>query len=499
MEQDITPLMAQYDAIKNQHKNEVLFFRLCDFYEMFGDDAVEVSRLLNLTLTHRSNRHMCGIPFHASKVYIARLLRLGKKIAICEQVGEVPKGKGITERAVVEIITPGTATESEYLENNNNNYLASCCVCNGKASFACIDVSTASFAATSWNASKMEEHFAKELERSAARELLLPLSLKTNEYIQRTLSLYPRLSVSYYPDWNFSLKTSYAKLTTLFGTANLQGFGLTENSSEIVSAGFLIDYLEKTTSALLPHIKSIQVFNDSEYLQLDESSARNLEITNNLHDGSEHYTLLECLNHTKTAMGNRMLRSYLAFPLTDIKKIQERQKRVLLFFENKKLLEDVRKSLSPILDIERLAARIAMERAHPKDLQALRFSLENYLELCTCLEKYELDVSNTEDASKVIDLISTTIVPDPPTVITEGGIILDSYSEELDHYRKIYTDFGNILSEYENEEREKTGIANLKIKYTNAAGYFIEVTKGKLSSVPSHFIMRRALVNGDRY
>ncbi|MBR6340802.1 MAG: DNA mismatch repair protein MutS, partial [Treponema sp.] len=217
--ENLTPMMKQYLSVKKQYKNEVLFFRLGDFYEMFDQDAVEVSRLLNLTLTHRASQKMCGIPYHAAKVYIARLLRLGKKIVICEQVGEIPRGgKGITERKVVEIITPGTAVEAEYLEGNRANYLAALCLTKGMAGFAFIDVSTASFKATSWPGSKMSENFSKELNRAGPRELLLPLSLKNNTDIQDILAAHTDLSISYYPDWDFNLELSYKRLLRQFNT-----------------------------------------------------------------------------------------------------------------------------------------------------------------------------------------------------------------------------------------------------------------------------------------
>ena len=214
-EEALTPMMIQYRGIKEKYKNEVVFFRLGDFYEMFDSDAVEVSRLLNLTLTHRAGRPMCGIPYHAAKIYIARLLRLGKKIVICEQVGEIPKGgKGITERKVVEIITPGTAVESEYLDGGRANYLAALCVIKGRAAFAFIDVTTSSFSATSWPAVKMGENFSKELNRAAPRELLLPVSLKNNSDIQAAVAAYGALSLSYYPDWDFSAELSLKKLNS---------------------------------------------------------------------------------------------------------------------------------------------------------------------------------------------------------------------------------------------------------------------------------------------
>ena len=253
-EETLTPMMIQYRGIKEKYKNEVVFFRLGDFYEMFNDDAVEVSRLLNLTLTYRAQQPMCGIPYHAAKIYIARLLRLGKKIVICEQVGEIPKGgKGIAERKVVEIITPGTAVEAEYLEGNKANYLAALSITKGRCGFAFIDVTTASFKATSWSAAKMAENFGKELNRASPREILLPLSLKTNQTIQSILNSYGDLSVSYYPDWDFSSDLSYKKLNAQFQTQSLKAFGLEEDSAEVVPAGFLLDYLEKILIFLNQH------------------------------------------------------------------------------------------------------------------------------------------------------------------------------------------------------------------------------------------------------
>ena len=499
-EENLTPMMIQYRGIKEQYKNEVVFFRLGDFYEMFDDDAEEVSKLLNLTLTHRASQKMCGIPYHAAKIYIARLLRLGKKIVICEQVGEIPKaGKGIAERKVVEIITPGTACEDEYLEGCRENYLAALSMTKGRVGFAFIDVSTSTFKATSWSASKLSQYFSKELHRAGPRELLLPISLKNNQNIQDAVNSIGNLSVSYYPDWDFSIDFSYKKLTSQFNTASLKAYGLENDSAEIAPAGFLLDYLEKTTNAKLSHITSIQVYEDNDFLVMDDSSIRNLEITQNMRDGTSSYTLFDCVNFTKTPMGGRLLRNWLLFPLINAKMIDERQIRIQKIVENRSLLEKLKTDLSSILDIERLASRIAMEKAHPKELQALRLSLEMWTKVKSYLIDFDYSFVSSEDAQNICNLIGNSILENPSTSLTDGGIIKEGWSEELDHWRNIHNNFNAILSEYENEEREKTGISTLKIKYNNNAGYFIEVSKGKLSSVPSHFIMRRVLVNGDRY
>lgn len=499
-QENLTPMMAQYQSVKKQYPTEILFFRLGDFYEMFNEDAVEVSRILNLTLTHRVNQPMCGIPYHAAKVYIARLLRLGKKVVICEQVGEIPKGgKGITERKVTQIITPGTAVEAEYLEGNNANYLGALSIHKGRFGFAYIDVTTSSFKATSWPAAKLYENFAKELNRASPRELLLPLSLKNNKDICAALEGHNQIAVSYYPDWDFSYDLSYKKLNAQFNTVTLKSFGLDENSAEIVPAGFLLDYLDKTTNTKLPHINSIQIYYDTEFLVMDDSSRRNLEIVENMRDGTVQFSLLECVNFTKTAMGCRKLRNWLLFPLTNLEQIQYRQDRITSFYNDASLVEKVRNDFSSILDVERLAGRIAMDRAHPKDLQALKTSLQSWVNAKKYLNQYDFSFVSSQDSQKIIQIIDNAILDDPSTSLTDGGIIKAGWSEELDHWREIHNNFNNVLAEYEAEEKKKTGITTLKIKYHNNAGYFIEVSKGKLSSVPPHFIMRRALVNQDRY
>lgn len=496
---DDSPLMIQYQQIKDQHKDEILFFRLGDFYEMFNDEAVEVSRLLNLTLTHRGDRPMCGIPYHASKVYIARLLRLGKKIAICEQVGEVSHGRGLTERKVIEIITPGTALESEYLDGGANNFLAALFMKQGTVGFAYIDVTTADFFATHWQQSEMDEHFAKELGRAHPRELLLPNSLRDCRAVQEPLAQFGAIAVSYYPDWNFDAALSYRRLTEQFKTVNLRSFMLTEQSPEVAPAGFLLDYLQKTVSTTAPHVSGIKVYKDSDYVVLDDASRRNLEILANLRDGSAQYTLLECVSHTQTAMGKRLLRQWLLYPLTDEMRIAARQDHVELFVKNRRLLDAVRETFASVLDIERLAGRIAMERAHAKDVQALCASLESWLAVRRLLENYHFTSLPVEPAERIIALIKNAILDDPSTVLTEGRIIRPGWSAELDHFRDVQQNFNRILASYTEEEKERTGIVNLRIKNSNTSGYYIEITKGKLSKVPDHFILRRSLLNAERY
>ncbi len=496
---ELTPLMLQYHRIKDEHKDDVLFFRLGDFYEMFDDDAVEVSRLLNLTLTHRAGQPMCGIPYHASKLYIARLLRCGKRIAICEQVGEIAKGKGLTERKVVEIITPGTAVESEYLDGGANNFLASLCINNNQVGFAYIDVTTGEFYATSWPCKVFSENFAKELGRVHPKELLLPQSLYDNKNVKDILSVNEGIAVAYYPDWNFDTSLSYRRLVKQFEVVNLKSFSLDESSAEVAPAGFLLDYLQKTAVTSSPHVSSIKIIKKSDFVEIDESSRKNLEIVSNTMDGSVQYTLLECVSFTQTAMGKRLMRNWLLYPLTQSDIIISRQKSVEYFFAQKDILEKVRNCTSHILDIERLAGRIAMERAHGKDLQALRLSLESWIDTRSLFNDFDFIHVELDSANKIIDLIKSSILDDPATSLTEGRIIKEGWSSQLDEYRNVLNNFNLILEQYAEEEKQKTGISNLRIRNNNNAGYYIEVTKGKLQNVPSHFIMRRSLVNADRY
>lgn len=499
MSEVLTPMMLQYRTIKQQNQENVLLFRLGDFYEMFDEDAVEVSRLLNLTLTQRNGQPMCGIPHHASKVYIARLLRLGKKIAICEQVTLPQAGKTLVERKVVEVITPGTALEDEYLEPSSNNFLAALSCSKGMAGFAYIDVTTASFYATSWKLSDMAEEFAKELGRCMPRELLLPNSLRETEVVKKVLGLYSNIALSYYPDWHFSTEQAYKRLTEQFHTTNLRSFSLKEDSPELAPAGFLLDYLSKTSNSSLPHIKEINVYRDTDFMVIDESSRRNLEIVSNLRDGSHQFSLLETLNHGSTAMGKRLIRRWLLSPLTDCNKIKKRQDKVSEFVNRRELLKTVRNHLSNILDVERLASRIAVDRAHAKDLQALRLSLESWTDVRNLTDSFNICDLDTGKSNEIIDLIKSSIIEEPSIILTEGNLIKEGWSEELDHLREIQNNFNSILDSYVEEERAKTGISSIKVRYNRISGYYIELSRAKVPVPPEHFILRRALVNGDRY
>ena len=506
---ETTPMMVQYLRIKEQNRDAVLFFRLGDFYEMFNDDAIEVSRLLNLTLTKRGGNPMCGIPYHASRIYIARLLRAGKKIAICEQLSIPGPGKGLADRKVVEVITPGTVVDDEYLDSASNNYLASLSVSPGKEGgvfgFSYLDISTGNFFATSFPAVDAIERFRKEIGRIQPRELLIQLSIfGSTPGIKDVLDEYPALVVNKYPDWSYGQESAYKKLCTVFGTENLKAFSLDRDSAEIPSAGLLVDYLETTAGFAVSHIDGIHVFQESEFVSIDDATRKNLELVQNLRDGGVSFTLLEVLDNTRTAMGCRMLRSWIQHPLTDLARIAERHEAVDILYRSQKLLASIRDILSSILDVERLCGRVSMDRAHGKDLLALAQSLSSFLKLDSIIGDkrhsfYAITPDSLENALEVQSLITKSIREDCPVILSDGGVIREGWSARLDELRSLRDNSNAVLEAYLEEEKRITGISNLKIRYNRMIGYFLEVSKGNLSSVPSHFIRRRSLSNGDRY
>ena len=495
-------MMQQYQKVKSQYPGKILFFRLGDFYEMFDDDAIEVSKLLNLTLTHKGDAPMCGIPFKAVKIYIARLLKYGKKIAICEQI-TLPTGRGLAERKVVEVITPGTTVEEDFLDRGKNNYIASLCLIAGKkntqTAFACLDVSTASFFAQSWDVTENEDKLQCELERISPSELILPQSLEENIRIQQIIKNQPQIVVTYYPDWHFNSEKSYKKLLEHFNVVNLRSFSVNANSPEIIPAGFLLDYAEQNSFSNLSQITDFSVVNDTEYVSIDASSLKNLELVKNLHDGTSQYTLIEVLNKTVTPMGNRLLRDILLLPVKNTAIIKRRQEKVTFFCNKQSLIPPLKELLSSIFDIERLATRIAMDKAHGKDLICLCNSLKAYIQISAKIQNYDLVSADTTLAGKVVTLIDNAINEDPSTVLTEGRLIKRGWSEQLDHLREVQENFNGILEKYTEKERKKTENPNLKIRYNRVIGYYIEVTKSKQASVPSHFIRRQSLINADRY
>ncbi len=498
---EMTPMFRQYTKHKEKHKDAVLFFRMGDFYEMFKTDAVEVSRLLNLTLTQRQGIPMCGIPYHAAGNYIGRLLKLGKKIAICEQIELPLNGKGLAKREVVEVVTPGTVVDDSYLNDRTNNYLAAVAGDANRLSFAFIDLSTGEFQVTGLPSDR--ESLRRELARTTPKELIVQESLlESDEY---SFLSDAGIILNRTPDWTFELSSSRERLQRQFGTVNLKAFGLEADNPGIPVAGAILEYLEDKHRGILPHIKSIHIYGEEDFVGLDESTIRNLELVRNLQDGGDSFTLLHTLDHTKTAPGARKLRKRLLQPFPDVNSCSFYHQRVEKLYHDQLVLASLRDTLSGILDLERLASRAAMDRAHAKDLLAIRNSLSRSEAVRALLDDSVL-CDSEENLDELFvpmktlgDFLSESLMDDPSILLTEGRLIRAGWDEELDRMRHIRDDGKTLLNEYVSEEKAATGINSLKLKYNRILGYFLEVTKNQSDKVPDRFRRRQSLTQAERF
>ncbi|MCL2213959.1 MAG: DNA mismatch repair protein MutS [Treponema sp.] len=536
-----SPMLDQYRRIKKKHEGNTLFFRLGDFYEMFAEDAIEVSALLNLTLTSRNGLPMCGIPYHAARSYIARLLKLGKKIAVCEQLTPPGKGNKIIERDVVEIITPGTTVDEEFLEKGSSNYLG-CLAVSGltagklipgsqsannnknRLSFSYIDLSTGEFFATSFPCNEGET-LRQELERLQIKEILIQESLlEENNVIASAIYERNTLVLNRWADWLFDPFQAQSRLEKQFGLVNLKSFGLKEDSAEIISAGSLLDYLDTTSKSLLPHIRKLNIYSDCEYMGIDEASQRNLELIANQREGDVRFSLLEVMDETRSSMGRRLLKRRILHPLRDIKKIEGRLDMAENLYRDQNLLSRLRELLGKTPDLERLCSRLAMDKAHGRDMLAVKNAINLYHEIFNnfnvCCETsvgqtqngknellFESDCNETQfntslnlqELKPAQNLLENGICEEPSVLLNEGNLIKDGYNSELDALRGMRDNSRQILEQYLEEEKNGTGIASLKIRYNRLIGYFFEVTKSHLDKVPKHFIKRQGITGGERY
>ncbi len=504
---DTTPMMRQYAQVKREHSDAILFFRLGDFYEMFRQDAEEASRILNLTLTQRNGVPMCGIPYHASHNYIGRLLRAGKKIAICEQVKLPPGGKGLADRQVIEVITPGTVTEEDFLDTGSNNFLLAVGQVSERLALAWVDLSTGElYAAEFLQGGDGAEGFRRQLARIKPREILIQESLiEEDDAVSRVVGEQNDLVVNRFPDWSFDLSSGAEQMKRLLGVTNLKGFGLDDESPCLAVCGVLIQYLEDTSRALLTHIRSIRLEREDEFVALDESTQKNLELTQNLNDGGRKFTLLAVIDHTRTAMGARLLKRWLLSPLKDRDRIIRRQNTVETLYRDQLTLGELRSRLSSMLDLERLCARVSLEKAHGKEVAAVGATLARVQETAALLEtrspEATIGLTGAEKTAleEVRQLIERAVAENPSVVLTEGNLIRSGYNAELDRLHGLRDNSRQVLDDYLAEERRESGIANLRIRYNRIIGHYIEVSKSNLSLVPGHFIRRQSLVGGDRY
>ena len=502
----VTPMMQQYLDMKEQHKDCILMFRLGDFYEMFFDDAILASRELEITLTGRDcgldeRAPMCGVPYHAVDGYISRLISKGHKVAICEQVEDPALAKGIVKREVVRVVTPGTVTDSSMLDEKRNNYLV-CVYAKGiMFGLAVVDISTGEFLTTRITWGNTVSKLFDEITKFDPSEVLINQSLYDLKDTMKQLESRFNAFISALEDQYF--EDSYAQETLI---RILGENPISEQSEELCTnaSGALMYYLEQTHRAGFEHIQKITPYKLEEYMTLDHSTRRNLELTETMREKERKGSLLWVLDRTMTSMGARTLRRWLEMPLINIADINERLDAVAELKDKFMVRMELRELFKRVYDVERLIARIVLGSANCRDLIALKNSLVQipYIEdiLETCTSPLILRSSSLMDRLEdVTELIDRSIIEDPPVTIKEGGIIKSGYNEEVDRLRRAATDGKQWIAELESSEREKTGIKNLKIGFTKVFGYYLEVTKSYFHLVPDEYIRKQTLANCERY
>ena len=503
---DVTPMMQHYLQTKEEYKDCILFYRLGDFYEMFFDDAKTVSKELELTLTGKScgleeRAPMCGVPFHAAETYINRLVSKGYKVAICEQVEDPKQAKGIVKREVIRIVTPGTNTDMASLDETKNNYLMSIVYLTDKYGISTADVTTGDFFVTEVDS---ERKLMDELNRFSPSEVICNESFYMSGMDIEDLRGRLHIAVSALDAWYFGDDLTKETLLSHFKTKTLQALGLEDYDSGVIAAGALLKYLYETQKNQLENILEIHPYSIGKYMIIDSSSRRNLELVETLREKQKRGTLLWVLDKTKTAMGARLLRSYVEQPLIEKAKIIKRQELIATLQKHAIVREELREYLNPIYDLERLITRITYQTANPRDLIAFRNSIEMLPPIRTLLmdisgelaEEIKADLDCLEDLH---DLLARSIQEEPPISVREGDIIQDGYHEEVDRLRQAKTEGKSWLAELEAKEREHTGIKNLKIKYNKVFGYYLEVTNSFKDLVPDYYVRKQTLTNAERY
>jgi len=505
---EFTPLMQQYYFIKSRYPGMILFFRLGDFYEMFGEDAKIASQILEITLTKRQNVPMCGVPHHTAINYIAKLVRAGYKIAICDQVEDPKLAKGLVRREVTRVITPGTVLEENLLDVKSNNYLLSIYNENANFGLSYVDISTGTFLGTEIYNDTNYTQLELELARSTPAEVLLPTELGSNNKLLHLVKLYTS-SIEYYKREDISFY-SVEEFLKSKGIYSLAGYGLENKKLFLYSSAALFKYIEDTQGKILQYLQLPKFFYPDEYVVLEDVAIRNLELVTNLTTGTRKGSLLDTIDRTVTPMGGRLLRYWLLHPLRNVEKILERQALVEIFYEDMATTQKVVAELKRICDIERITIKISLGKAVPRDLITLRDSLSRIPNIKNILnEKYVKGIQKNTlmkklidrlyDVQPLVDLITSAIVDDPGTDFATGKIIKDGYSQELDNYRNIAHNIKHWIAAFEIRERQRTGISSLKVGYNTIFGYYIEVTKPNLHLVPQNYIRKQTLSNAERF
>ena len=504
--QEVTPMMQHYLQTKEEYKDCILFYRLGDFYEMFFEDAKIVSKELELTLTGKScgleeRAPMCGIPFHAVDNYLNRLVARGYKVAICEQVEDPKLAKGIVKREVVRIVTPGTNTDMQSLDETMNNYIMCIAYLGDKYGISIADVTTGDFYVTELDS---ERKLVDEVNKFAPSEIVCNEAFYMSGVDIDDMKNRMNIVVSSLDSWFFGDSLAQETLINHFHIQSLKGLGLEDYESGVIAAGALLKYLYETQKNSLDNILEIHPYSIGKYMIIDSSSRRNLELVETLREKQKRGSLLWVLDKTKTAMGARLLRSYVEQPLIDKAEIIKRQNLIMSLNKNEFTREELREYLNPIYDLERLITRITYQSANPRDMIAFRNSLEMLPHIKTQLgdlegelvEEIREDFDCLED---LYELLCSSINEEPPISVRDGDIIKEGFNEEVDRLRNAKTEGKTWLAELESSEREKTGIKNLKIKYNKVFGYYLEVTNSFKNQVPDYYVRKQTLANAERY
>ncbi|MBS3757159.1 MAG: DNA mismatch repair protein MutS [Desulfobacterales bacterium] len=502
----ITPMITQYLEIKERYAEYILFYRMGDFYEMFFDDAKIASRELEITLTTR-NKHekaavpMCGVPVKSAEGYIGRLIEKGYKVAICDQTEDPAEAKGLVKRDVVRVVTPGMIINDALLDEKTNNFVIALWFGEKVNGIASLDVSTGAFhLAESANQSAVLE----EALRIAPSEIVMPEAARENPVYSNIFHSFEGTAITFLEDSVFDVKNARDRLIGQFHTKSLEGFGCERASAGIGAAGALLYYLRDTQKQDISHLSGIETYHLDRYLFIDDISCRNLELLQNLRTGAKKGTLLEVIDATMTAMGGRLLRQWLRYPLQDAADIRARLDAVEEAKNQLSLRKSIRDNLRSVADLERLGGKIAMGHANARDLLALKRSLTMLPVINEDLNPLTAELYQWEDAllgplGEVAELIENAIETDPPPTLNEGGIIKRGYNSDLDELIRISTEGKSYLAELAGKERERTGIQSLKVSYNKVFGYYIEVSKSRSESVPAHYIRKQTLVNAERY
>jgi DNA mismatch repair protein MutS len=503
-----TPMMKQYADIKARHRDAILFYRMGDFYEMFNEDAKLASKILEITLTSRNKEKgnpvpMCGIPHHAADSYIARLINAGYKVAICEQVEDPKTAKGIVKRDVVRIVTPGTILNSPSLNSKDNQFLASFVFSEEKViGFAVADISTGEFLVAELNGENTLDRLKEEMYRWNPKEILLPEHIDEKRVSGILDSL--NSSINRCDDWFFSYDHAYRLFLDHFKVLSLDGFGLESKKAAICAGGGILKYLQDTQKTSLSHINKLTYFNTEDHMIIDPFTQRNLELLKSVGEDSKKGSLLDILDRTITPMGGRRLRNWITRPLLTIESIRKRQDAVEELLSSIMIRDGIREILKDVYDLERLAGKISLSAANARDLIALKRSVQTLPALQKSLKETSSPLlkelsGNWDNLQDIDNLIEQSIKEEPPFTITEGGMIKDNFDEKLDELRKISRSGKDWIAALEKEERKKTGINSLKIGYNKVFGYYIEVTRKNVPSVPPEYIRKQTLANAERY